>query len=95
MNNTEITELMWLHLNGFNYIVRNQIGSVEVFVNKPHRNYGPGYATWVERGYPMTPEEMKRRQKVKLGEYDFIEWNTEPVLISGLIENYKISIIKE
>lgn len=92
MDNTEIIELMWLKLNGFNYIVRNQIGSVNAFVNKPHRNFGLGYATWVENEYPMTREEMKRRKNIELGKYDFIEWDNEPILISALIDKYQIII---
>lgn len=92
MGNTEIIELMYLNLKGFKYIVRNEIGSVEVFVNKPHRKISTtaAYSTWVERDYPMTHEEMKRRRDVELGEYDFITWNDEPILISDLINKYQI-----
>lgn len=87
----ERIELSYLKLKGFIYIVRNEIGSVEVFVNKPCRDkvtngkWNSGYDTWVERNYPMTIEEMKRRSHTELGEYKFITWASEPMLISDLI----------
>ncbi|WP_052474179.1 hypothetical protein [Jeotgalibacillus alimentarius] len=87
----EKIELSYMRLKGFNYIVRNEIGSVEVFVNKPCRNKptngkkNSGYDTWVERAYPMTSEEMKRRRDTELGDYNFITWASEPTLISNLI----------
>jgi len=83
----EEIELKYLLLKGFNCIVRNEIGSVEVFANKPHRNNGHGYSTWVENKYPMTCEEMSRRRHTELGEYNFISWSDEPILISDLIRN--------
>lgn len=87
----ERIELSYLKLKGFIYIVRNEIGSVEVFVNKPCRDKvtngkcNSGYDTWVEHNYPMTIEEMKRRSYTELGEYQFITWESEPMLISDLI----------
>ena len=85
----EDIELRYLLLKGFKYLVRNEIGSVEVFVNKPIRDKETngrttsGYDTWVERAYPMTHEEMDRRRKTELGAYDFIDWKTEPILIES------------
>jgi len=85
----EEIKLKYLLLKGFNCIVRNEIGSVEVFINKPHRDkgFGSSYKTWVENKYPMTCEEMSRRRHTELGEYNFINWSDEPVLISELIRN--------
>lgn len=96
MSEAEIIELMWLDICGFNYIVRNENGSVEVFKNKPHRNhsYGCGYDTWVENKYPMTGDEMKRRKNTELGDYDFIHWIDEPILISNVIGKYRVVVNK-
>lgn len=86
----EFIELKYLNLFGFKYIVRNEIGSVEVFKNIPHRNFGHGYATWVERAYPMTPDEIKNRKKVCLSNYDFIKFEDEPLLIEDILKQYEI-----
>lgn len=87
----EKIELSYLKLKGFSYMVRNEIGSVEVFVDKPCRDkvtngstHG-GYDTWVERAYPMTTEELRRRRRTELGEYKFVTWASEPILIQSLI----------
>lgn len=89
---TELTykekiELAYLQLEGFIYLVRNEIGSAEVFVKEPKRKKTPGsgYSIWVERDYPITNEEMRRRKNTKLGKYAFLTWDSEPVLISDLI----------
>lgn len=91
---TEFIELTYLHALKFNYLVRNEIGSVEVFKNKPHRETeGSYYRTWVERDYPMTKEEMKNRRKTSLGSYEFIQFENEPIIIKDILKGYKI--IKE
>lgn len=91
----EETELRYMHLKGFKYLVRNQIGSVNVFVNKPHRdketNYEPygktrtGYDYWIETKTPISFDEQRRCKQVKLGNYSFIQWTDEPMLIEDLI----------
>lgn len=91
INKLEIIELMYLNAKGFNYLVRNEIGSVEVFKNKPHKNYNsPGYITWVERGYPMTIEEIKGRQQVTLGKYTFVKFEDNPILLSDIVNRYVV-----
>lgn len=75
MSKAEIIELMWLDICGFNYIVRNENGSVEVFKNKPHREHSCGYDTWVENKYPLTNDEIKRRKYTELGDYNFVHFN--------------------
>lgn len=91
----EETELRYLSLKGFKYLVRNQIGSVNVFVNKPHRdketNYEPygktrgGYDFWIETKTPISLEEQNRCRGVELGKYNFVTWDSEPMLITDLI----------
>jgi hypothetical protein len=91
----EHIELSYLRLKGFRYLVRNEIGSVEVFVNKPHRdkevNYYPngkdrgGYDMWIETKTPISTEEQRRCRHIELGEYSFITWKDEPMLIEDLI----------
>jgi uncharacterized protein YnzC (UPF0291/DUF896 family) len=91
----ETIELSYLRLKGFRYLVRNEIGSVEVFVNKPHRdkesNYYPhgkdrgGYDMWIETKTPLSLEEQGRRTHTSLGKYEFIQWKDEPMLIDDLI----------
>ncbi|MCY9308745.1 hypothetical protein MOF23_07110 [Bacillus inaquosorum] len=91
----EETELRYLRLKGFRYLVRNEIGSVEVYVNKPHRdketNYYPygkdrgGYDHWIETKTPISLEEQSRRSYVDLGNYEFITWKDEPKLIDNLL----------
>jgi hypothetical protein len=93
LTDEEVIELMYLREFGFQYLVRNEIGSVEVFKVKPHVDVrSPGYKTWVERDYPMTTDEMRNRKGVSLGKYKFIEFKDEPMLIDDLISNYKIII---
>lgn len=92
----EEVELKFLLLKGFKYLVRHEIGSVEVFVKEPHRdketNYAPygktrgGYDTWIETKTPLSLEEQSRRRKVELGKYEFVQWKDEPILISDLIK---------
>ena len=96
LNHTEQIELSYLRLKGFKYLVRNEIGSVEVFVNKPHRdketNYAPygrtrgGYDSWIETKTPISIEEQRRCRSVELGKYSFISWKDEPILIDDLIK---------
>lgn len=91
----ERIELSYLRLKGFKYLVRNEIGSVEVFVNKPHRdketNYIPfgrsrgGYDTWLESKTPIPLEEQRRFKHTELDKYEFIQWADEPMLIDELI----------
>lgn len=91
----EKIELSYLRLKGFKYLVRNEIGSVKVYVNKPHRdkevNYYPygndrgGYDHWIETKTPISLEEQRRTRGIELGEYDFIQWKDEPLLIDDLI----------
>ncbi|MFE7817827.1 hypothetical protein ACFU1R_06435 [Priestia megaterium] len=91
----EKIELSYLRLKGFSYLVRNEIGSVNVFVNKPHRdketNYVPfgkergGYDFWIETKTPISWEEQRRNRGVELGKYSFIKWEDEPMLIDNLI----------
>lgn len=91
----EEIELRYLFLKGFTYLVRNEIGSVNVFVNKPHRdketNYIPhgktrgGYDYWIETKTPISIEEQRRCRAVELGEYKFVTWKSEPILISDLL----------
>lgn len=92
----EKIELSYFKLKGFRYLVRNQIGSVKVYVNKPHRdletNYTPfgktrgGYDMWIETKTPISIEEQRRTIAVELGKYAFIEWKDEPMLIEDLIK---------
>lgn len=93
----EEIELRYLFLKGFTYLVRNEIGSVNVFVNKPHRdketNYIPhgktrgGYDFWIETKTPISMEEQRRCRAVELGEYKFVTWKSEPILISNLFKD--------
>jgi len=91
LSHAERIELSYLQLKGFTYLVRNEIGSVEVFINKPHRNkvtngstHG-GLDVWVERAFPMSQEEMFRRRETSLGKYEFIRWSSEPMSIAKLL----------
>lgn len=96
LTNKEKIELSYLRLKGFKYLVRNEIGSVIVFKNKPHRdkevNYFPygkdrgGYDMWIETKTPISVDEQRRRRGVDLGEYKFITWKDEPILIDSLID---------
>ena len=96
LNYEEEIELSYVWLKGFKYLVRNEIGSVAVFVNKPHRdkevNYYPhgkdrgGYDMWIESKTPLLIEEQRRSKNLKLGEYTFIQWKDEPMLIDILIK---------
>lgn len=91
----EKIELSYLRLKGFKFLVRNQIGSARVFVNKPHRdkekNYYPfgsdrgGYDFWIETKTPISVEEQRRTQNVELGKYEFIQWQDDPILIDDLL----------
>lgn len=82
LTHAEKIELSYLRLKGFRYLVRNEIGSVKVFVNEPHRdkevNYYPygkdrgGYDTWIETKTPLSRAEMRRFRDTELGEYAFI-----------------------
>jgi hypothetical protein len=93
----EKIELSYLRLKGFKFLVRNEIGSVAVFKNKPHRdketNYTPfgrnrgiGYDFWIETKTPISIEEQRRTQKTELGEYLFVKWSDEPMNIDDLIK---------
>lgn len=91
----EKVELECLSLKGFKWLVRNEIGSVEVFKIKPHRdkevNYIPfgktrrGYDMWIETETPLSREEYLRRRHVEFDEYDFVKWSDEPMSIEELI----------
>lgn len=104
LTDAEKVELSYLHLKGFRYLVRNEIGSVNVFVNKPHRdketNYAPygktrgGYDCWIETKTPISMEEQLRRRDVELGRYEFIKWEDEPMLIEMLINPDPVPTIK-
>lgn len=95
LTHVERIELSYLQLKGFRYLVRNEMGSVKVFVNKPHRdketNYLPfgetrgGYDTWIETKTPISFEEQARCKHVELGTYDFIQWADEPMRIDDLL----------
>lgn len=95
LTHAERIELSYLQLKGFRYLVRNEMGSVKVFVNKPHRdketNYLPlgknrgGYDTWIETKTPLSVEEQSRSKHVELGTYDFIQWADEPMRIEDLL----------
>lgn len=92
----EEIELRYLQLKGFKYLVKNENGSVEVYVKKPHRdkeaNYIPygktrgGYDCWIETKTPISIEEHRRVRGVELGTYSFIRWEDEPMLIDELIQ---------
>lgn len=96
LTQAERIELNYLKLKGFRYLVRNEIGSVNVFVNKPHRdketNYAPygktrgGYDHWIETKTPISIEEQRRRRTVELGQYSFIKWENEPMCIDDLLK---------
>lgn len=95
LTHAERIELSYLQLKGFQYLVRNEIGSVEVFVNRPHRdketNYTPfgrsrgGYNIWIETKTPIPLEEQLRCKHVELGNYDFIQWTDEPMRIDDIL----------
>lgn len=97
LTHNEKIELSYLRLKGFRYLVRNEIGSVKVFVNKPHRdkeiNYIPygktrgGYDHWIETKTPISIEEQRRCRDVELGHYSFIKWEDEPMTIDDLIND--------
>ncbi|MDZ5607051.1 hypothetical protein U2I54_08060 [Bacillus pseudomycoides] len=97
LTHSEKIELSYLRLKGFRYLVRNEIGSVNVFVNRPHRdketNYTPygktrgGYDHWIETKTPISIEEQRRCRAVELGEYSFIKWEDEPMVIDDLIND--------
>lgn len=96
LTDAERIELSYLKLKGFNFLVRNEMGSVLVYVNKPHRdketNYYPfgkdrgGYNHWIETKTPISVEEQRRNRHVELGAYAFIRWADEPMPISDIIE---------
>lgn len=91
----EFIELSYWYIKGFRWLVRNEIGSVKLFVNKPHRdketNYIPfgktrgGYDIWIETKTPISIEEQRRRKDIELGSYSFIKWEDEPLYIEDLI----------
>lgn len=95
LTHAEKVELQYLFLKGFKWLVRNEIGSVKVYKNKPHRdketNYIPfgktrgGYDHWIETKTPLSAEEMRRTTHVELGRYEFITWQDEPMEIEILI----------
>lgn len=106
LTHEEYIELSFLYLKGFRWLVRNEIGSVQVFVNKPHRdketNYTPfgktksGYDFWIETKTPISLEEQRRREDVRLGSYKFITWRDEPMFIEDLIKrDYFLSTAHE
>ncbi|WP_078392035.1 hypothetical protein [Shouchella patagoniensis] len=90
LNYEEEIELRYFQLSGFKWLVRNEIGSSEAFKKKPVRNKGTGYSTWVERAYPMTQEEMRRRQATKYGQYTFLTWDDEPIEINSLLDGKSV-----
>ena len=91
LSNTEKKELTKLYSEGFRYLVRNQVGTVEVFVKEPTRTRDNRltFDIWVEKENPypiITPEKMKRRKSVDSKRYTFVKWESEPVLIEELIK---------
>lgn len=87
----EKIELSYLRLKGFKFLVRNEIGSVKVFVNKPHRdkeNNGDrsGYDIWIETKTPISYQEQRRCCDAEIGKYSFITWSDEPMIIDDLIK---------
>lgn len=96
LTHTEYVELSYWYIKGFKYLVRNEIGSVYVYKRKPHRdketNYYPygkdrgGYDHWIETKTPISVDEQRRNKILELGEYEFIQWKDEPMLIENLIK---------
>lgn len=91
LTQTERDELKSVYSKGFRYLVRNEIGSVEVFTNEPIRTKERRFTLdiWVEKEDPypiITPEKMKCRKFLKAGEYKFVQWETDPILIIDLIK---------
>jgi len=88
-------ELSCVRLNGFRYLVRNEIGTVEAFVNKPSRHRKryyfqlikkkKKYSFWIESKFPIS-EEKQRRIILEFGQYNFLSWEDEPVLIDDLLD---------
>lgn len=99
LDHKENVELHYLFLKGFKWLVRNEIGSVNVFKVKPHRdkvvNYHPfgkdrgGYDSWIETKTPISWEEQQRKRDVELGNYNFIKWADEPMSIEELLSEQK------
>ncbi|MEK4191753.1 hypothetical protein NYE44_01590 [Paenibacillus sp. FSL L8-0493] len=90
LKSEEKIELSYLRHKGFRYLVRHEIGSVEVFMNLPQRDkenngYRGGYDTWIETKTPLPMEERRRRRDVELGKYEFITWKDEPMLIDDIL----------
>ena len=95
LTHEEFIELSYWYIKGFRWLVRNEIGSVEMFVNKPQRdkeaNYTPfgktrgGYDCWIETKTPISIEEQRRCKNVELGKYEFITWHDEPLYFEELI----------
>ncbi|MBA4293803.1 hypothetical protein C0431_12645 [bacterium] len=95
LTKNERIELSYLLMLGFKWLVRHEIGSVEVYKIKPHRdkevNYYPfgkdrgGYNTWIETATPLTLEELSRCKNTSYGKYQFIQWKDEPMDIEALL----------
>ena len=95
LQHVEYIELSYYYIKGFRWLVRNEIGSVCLYVNKPHRdiptNYTPfgrtrgGYDHWIETKTPISLEEQRRTVYLELGKYNFIKWEDEPLDILDII----------
>lgn len=94
----EQIELSFYYLEHFRWLVRNEIGGVVVFKEKPVRhnsvrNYtGGGYDHWInDNNFPI--EHWGMSKDLKKGEYDFIKWEDEPMAISKLLINANSELI--
>lgn len=85
----EMVELQYNSYLGFKYIARNEIGSLSLFKEKPVRDKETngrttsGYDTWVIGSYPIKDHSLYG--EVKLGKYDFIQWNDGVFEIDALL----------
>lgn len=85
----EIVELKYNSYLGFKYIARNEIGSLSLFKEMPIRDKEVngrktgGYDTWVIGSYPIKDHSLYG--EVKLGKYDFIQWNDGVFEIDALL----------
>ncbi|WP_348659130.1 hypothetical protein [Heyndrickxia faecalis] len=87
------TELHDLYAKGYRYLAKNELGGVWAFKTKPCRstllNRRVGFGVWVQHDYPdmRLLDELKTKwRKDVTGTYDFLTWESEPVLISELIK---------
>lgn len=84
LTTVERTELTYYWLQGFRYIVRHEIGTVELFKDKPELSQpeNAAYRIW----YTEIPiKDHSRQVKPKLGEYKFVSYPGEPISIYNVI----------